>query len=172
MSINLIFFAIFPFIIYARIIVIARRHKLMENRLFATGSSSASNTYRNRFKDRKALNTFLVVTIASSATWIPFSLLAFYGYFANISTYNTFFTLLGLIISFSNNWINILIYTVRDRSFRKAAIKILSGRCGRQHLRTWSLKRLSIPSVCGFEPQNRYLIRQVCWTCFCCLYME
>ena len=110
-------------VIYARIIVIVNRHKKMENK-FGVGRLPASSP-RNRFADSKALNTFLLVTAISCSTWIPVCVFTIYNYINHGVFTNSIIDLLVLTIALCTFWINILIYTCRDRSFRKGALELL-----------------------------------------------
>ena len=128
-SIYLILFSIVPFVvtvsIYGRILFIVRRHKKMETRLFETTHISATTQTQRTYRrtDRKAVNTFLMITLISSAIWIPFFLFTYFGSFLG-SSYPFVKTMVHSI-GLSICWINILIYTIRDRSFRKTGMEII-----------------------------------------------
>ena len=130
LSIHITLFTIIPFVvtvsIYGRILFIVRRLRRVQNGLFETLQDSETPQIRHRYRkqDRKALNTFLMVTFMSSAVWIPFSLFIFFGSFLENSSYDYIETSAhgtGLCMF----WINIMIYTIRDRSFRTTGIEIL-----------------------------------------------
>ena len=110
-------------LIYARILVIANRHRKMEK--YGRIASNVSSS-RNRFADRKALNTFLLVTFISCSTLMPSSVFTMCNLIYNGSLSNSVIEFLLQAIVLCNYWVNILIYTCRDRSFRKGAIKLLS----------------------------------------------
>ena len=125
LTIYIILFTITPFAvtvsIYGRILVIVRRLRRVQNGLLEASQDSET---RLRKQDRKALNTFLMVTFMSSAVWIPFILFVFFGSFLENSSYyyaETSAHGIGLCMS----WINIWIYTIRDHSFRKTGLEIL-----------------------------------------------
>ena len=133
MSIYITIFTIVPFVmtvlIYGRILFIVRRHKKMEIRLseitHISEATQAQRAYRRT--DRKAVNTFVMITLVSSAAWIPFFLFTFFGSLLGNSYH--FIQTIVLSIGLSICWINILIYTIRDRSFRKTGLDIL--RCSK-----------------------------------------
>ena len=126
-------FTIAPFVvtvsIYGRILFIVRQHTKMETRLFGiihvSTTTPTQRTYRRT--DRKAVNTFLMITLISSAIWIPFFLVTYFGSFLGRS--NPFVKTIVLGIGLSACWSNILIYTIRDRSFRKTGMEII--RCAK-----------------------------------------
>ena len=128
LSIGMVLLAVFPFIItvmiYVRILVIVDRQKTFENTIIVGTTGSRVNARRTQFAERKALNMFLLVTVVSCATWVPFTAVVYYIYFSG-ELPSEFTTLFVQIIAFCNPWINILIYTWRDQSFRKCAIKTL-----------------------------------------------
>ena len=132
-SIYIGMFTIAPFLvtvsIYGRILFIVRRHKKMEKRLFETAHISATTQTQRTYRrtDRKAVNTFLMITLISSAVWIPFFLFTYFGSFLG-SSY-PFIQTIVLSIGLSIGWINILIYTIRDRSFRMTGMEII--RCSK-----------------------------------------
>ena len=126
MSVGVFIGAFVPFLIttgiYTRIIVIVNRHKKMLSKL--GGESITGASIRKRLADRKALNTFLLVTVISCSTWIPSFVFALCNYFLFESSANPFIDITVHAIAMSTFWINILIYTCRDQSFRKGAFKL------------------------------------------------
>ena len=130
-SIGMVFFSIIPLIttivIYTRILIIVQRHKSMERKLVGVSNETVNNAARRkRFADRKALNTFLLVTVVSSLIWIPYGVFSYYNFFFPDTPY-PFIDVSVRAISVSHTWINILIYTLKDRSFRKCAMTVLSA---------------------------------------------
>ena len=129
-------FAILPLLItamiYVRIFVIVRRHKAMEKKLYVTRANLTTGTYRRSSIDWKALNTFLLVTVVSSFTWFPYSFFSLYTYFVGQTSNDDLIDVLVMTFSFNNCWVNILVYTLRDRSFRNAAKKLLPKCCRKQ----------------------------------------
>ena len=109
-------------IIYARIWVIANRHKKMEKNI----GSLPKGAPHNRSANRKALNTFLLVTVISCCTYVPLSIATFYNNISNGSLSNSFLDLPLQSISLCTYWINIPIYTWRDQSFRNGAIQLFT----------------------------------------------
>ena len=135
MTLNMFIFAVLPYLvtitIYVRILLIVCRHKALEKKLFVTGATSTSGTHRRCGTDRKALNIFLLVTVVSSLTWLPFTFFSYYAYFVGQTWNDVLITILVMTFYMNNSWVNILIYTVRDRSFRNDARKLLRGWCKR-----------------------------------------
>ena len=73
-------------VIYARIWVIANRHKKMEKEKKI--GSLPKGAPQNRVANRKALNTFLLVTVTSCCTYIPVGIATFYNNISNGSLSN------------------------------------------------------------------------------------
>ena len=80
-SVGLMFYFIIPLAItiaiYIRIIVIVKRHQTADRNLHANLPAQECS-YRKG--DRKALNTFLLVTVISSFTWLPQYGYTYYSY--------------------------------------------------------------------------------------------
>ena len=111
--------------IYARILVIANRHKKTEEKFRAPAGASIGGP-RTRVANHKALNTFLLVTLVSCCTWIPLCILSIFNSVHNGSLVNSLIDVIVQSIWLCTYWINILIYTCRDRSFRKGAIQLFT----------------------------------------------
>ena len=114
--------------IYARILYIVT--KLRGSRL-GLQVTHVTNLLHRR-DDQKALKRFLLIGLVSSMTWVPFYVYVY------IETYNIYpldsihhlqyIKLLVHAVALCNNWINILMYTIRDRSFRDAARQVFMPR--------------------------------------------
>ena len=111
--------------IYARIWVIANRHKKTEEKFRAPAGASIGGP-RTRVANHKALNTFLLVTLVSCCTFIPLCILTICNSFLRGSLVNSLIDVIVQSIWLCAYWINIPIYTSRDRSFRKGAIQIFT----------------------------------------------
>ena len=109
-------------LIYARMLAIANRHRKLFRKFRIETTSTRANQHRR--KNRKALTTFLLVTIVSCFTWLPAAIVVITGQFSH-------HVLVDCVVhafACCNQWINILIYTIRDQSFRNTAVTILN-RC-------------------------------------------
>ena len=130
MTVGIVIFSFLPFaitvVIYGRILVIVNRHKKTEdyvlNNVHISNENQGKHLYRQ--SDHKALNTFLIVTVISCATWIPFSIFMYCGSLIEGSAHH-FIAVSVHGIGLCTSWVNICVYTTRDRSFRKAAFDIL-----------------------------------------------
>ena len=125
-SLGFVFFNVLPFIliivIYARIAIIVRRLKLTASKLRA----STAFRYRScRHDDHKALKRFLLVTLVSTMTWTPNYAYIYATLYHESLSSQSYIKLTANAIGLCNNWINIFIYTVKDRRFRKSAMKLL-----------------------------------------------
>lgn len=114
---------IIPFIIivllYSRILIIARRQSAL-----IASIASRSGKAKVKKKDTKAAMTFFIITGGFAAGSAPVILTGFYeslsGY--RMPEYVQFFT---QVLALSNSWWNGVIYSVRNRVFRNAALDIL-----------------------------------------------
>ena len=109
-------------VIYARITIIVRRLKLTKSKLRA---KTVFRCWQYRHDDHKALKRFLLVTLLSTMTWTPTYAYLFAAFYYESLSYQSYIKLTVHAISLCNYWTNIFIYTVKDRRFRKAAIKLL-----------------------------------------------
>ena len=94
--------------------------------MFVTQESTMGAAPGLDLKTVKALKTFLLVTVISCSTWLPPCTYSFYNYFTVGSSSNPVTDVIVHALGLCTCWINILIYTCRDRSFRKGLIKLFT----------------------------------------------
>ena len=125
-SCGFILFAFLPVclttIFYTRIVVIANRQRDIASSLTVQRRRS-----RIRNLDNKALKTLVIITASTAITLLPLYLYTYLKYFSIKAEPNPYVELSVYATGLCSNWINLLIYTIRDKSFRKSAKRTLSS---------------------------------------------
>ena len=105
-------------IFYSRILVIANcQRDIASNLTLQQRRSRVQNV------DNKALKTLFIITASTAITLLPLYLYTYWKYFDTNAKPNLYVELSVYAIDLCSNWIpvNLLIYTIRDKSFIKSA---------------------------------------------------
>ena len=132
LSMAFVFFSLFPIItisiIHARIVITVRKLKVSEMK---ANEVAVHRSFQERFTSPRWSQSLKAIYSRNTRRYLNLDTsvcahLHFYSaYFYEELLYRSYMKLVVNAISLCNNWINIYIYTVKDRRFRKSALKLL-----------------------------------------------
>ena len=115
-------------VMYTRILCIARQHVVrVSTRRHSLHTDR--NMRRQKKRNKKALYSFLLVTISTAILWIPFTVIEMYET-VTLHLLPSYVVWLGELMEFSIPWINVLILLFKHRTLRKTAAKVMANMCG------------------------------------------
>lgn len=113
-------FVILPFFlivtIYTQLYFVARKHARQIARQQGGAGGAGANESRGTI-------TFLIITAGFAIAWTPFATTVLYGNFA-LKRPSPYLGFICLMMFQCNSWMNVIVYSWRNRSFREQLVKL------------------------------------------------
>ncbi|XP_022094833.1 melanocortin receptor 4-like [Acanthaster planci] len=116
------------FIIYAHVLVIARRHS---KQIAAEVSSNQHGRRMLHMVNVRSITTIAIITGTLIITWVPCTIMLSILASQETMEYNDSFyaVVLSNVLLMSNSWLNVIIYYLRNRDLQQTLCSLLSNLC-------------------------------------------